>query len=330
MTAVMASRSIVILLAFFLVGLVFVPSSMAATISMDGQDLLYQAAVNETNRVVVTNGSNVNEYIITDNGATTISSTTANCSVVGHQATCDFGNFNDPVFSLGNRNDTFSASSSDYQYAFVVYGDAGSDTLTGGRGDDYLGGDAGSDTLFGGRGDDYLAGGSGTDLYNGGRGSDLLIAEDRADGSDTMNGGRGFDCADYGFRGKRSIKASLDGRRNDGFVGERDKIGTDVECIFGGEGSDTLTGNSRGGGNRLFGGSGSDTINGLGGADFLAGDDGNDMLIGGSGIDTIRGGNGDDMLRSRDESRDVVNGGAGSDKATPDDQDQLRSVEEVI
>ena len=47
----------------------------------------------------------------------------------------------------------------------MVWGEAGNDTLLGGRGDDWLDGGDGNDRLVGGAGDDVLAGGAGADVF---------------------------------------------------------------------------------------------------------------------------------------------------------------------
>ncbi|MDX1253070.1 MAG: S8 family serine peptidase, partial [Gammaproteobacteria bacterium] len=59
--------------------------------------------------------------------------------------------------------------------------------------------------------------------------------------------------------------------------------GTDIEAAYGGEGNDTLIGNSLG--NQLAGGRGDDTLSGGGGVDFLIGGLGNNTLSGGSDRD---------------------------------------------
>lgn len=60
---------------------------------------------------------------------------------------------------------------------------------------------------------------------------------------------------------------------------------TTIENAFGGDGNDTITGNSSN--NLLFGGRGNDTI---------SGGNGNDSIFGGAGADTIDGGAGDDIV----------------------------------
>ena len=90
-------------------------------------------------------------------------------------------------------------------------------------------------------------------------------------------------------------------------------------CVFGGDGNDTLSGAE--GGDRLYGGYGNDWLHGHGGDDTLYGIYGNDALHGGDGDDTLRGhagndalhgGDGDDTLRGGWHN-DALRGGDGDD-----------------
>jgi Ca2+-binding RTX toxin-like protein len=156
-------------------------------------------------------------------------------------------------------------------------------------------------------------GGAGDDLVMGGRGRNVLI------------GGAGKDMVGYVER-TEDLTLTLDGRANDGRAGENDIIGNDIEMVMGGRGDDRIIG-----GNHkiqaLFGGPGNDTLVGGSGQDVLVGADGNDSLLGGANSDILMGGAGDDVLdggagedllkgengrdtiRSRDNVRDVIDGG---------------------
>jgi Ca2+-binding RTX toxin-like protein len=84
--------------------------------------------------------------------------------------------------------------------------------------------------------------------------------------------------------------------------------------LFGGDGNDTLTGDS--GNDQLFGGAGNDTLLGKGGNDFLFGGDGNDTLIGGAGDDQVFGQAGNDlMIWNPGDGTDLFEGGDGIDTA---------------
>jgi dipeptidyl aminopeptidase/acylaminoacyl peptidase len=77
----------------------------------------------------------------------------------------------------------------------------------------------------------------------------------------------------------------------------------------------------------VCGGIGNDTLLGLGGADSLVGGFDDDVLDGGSGADRLRGDYGNDVFRTRDEARDLVEGGLGRDRAIADRRDRLSSIE---
>lgn len=194
----------------------------------------------------------------------------------------------------------------------TLNGQDGDDKLLGGDGADSLNGGIGKDLLVGAKGNDTLTGGDGNDNMNGGPGADLF------------NGNAGIDTADY-HEAKSALSVTLDGVANDGAIGEatkpaeKDNVKTDVENIVGGAGPDKLTGNSLA--NRLVGGPGNDTLTGL---------DGKDTLDGGPGVDSMLGGNGDDFFVSRDNAKDSVIGGDGSDSADADASDILTSIEKKV
>ncbi len=102
-----------------------------------------------------------------------------------------------------------------------------------------------------------------------------------------------------------------------------------VASLFrGGDGNDTLTGNSKkdvlygdagddvligaADNDTLHGGAGNDTLNGDDGNDILNGDDGDDIVNGGNGNDTMNGGAGDDVMVGA-AGTDTIYGGLGND-----------------
>lgn len=125
--------------------------------------------------------------------------------------------------NLGEGADRYEGSLSNH--GATVNGDAGDDSLVGGRGDDSLAGGAGNDTiygglgadtltgddgqdkLYGGEGDDTLYGGLGDDLLEGGAGNDVLIANE---GSNVILGGAGTDTL-YVSGGSGSYRLLADG-----------------------------------------------------------------------------------------------------------------------
>ena len=174
-----------------------------------------------------------------------------------------------------------------------VEGGTGSDMLDGGEGADALDGGAGNDTLIGGLGADNIAGGEGDDSLDGGEGADTLLG---GGGSDVIVGGAGADSLDGGMGADRLIG----GAGSDAYV--VDDVGDVIEGEAEGTGGDaldlvwasvdytlaanleylTLTGAAmRGTGNAL-----ANRIAGNGLANTLDGAAGADTLIGGAGNDT--------------------------------------------
>ena len=110
--------------------------------------------------------------------------------------------------------------------------------------------------------------------------------------------------------------------------------GNDV--VYAGPGDDTV--NVSAGDDRLYGEAGSDSLYDGDGADLIAGGTGKDFLnaddhFGSSGpaADTVLGGPGDDEIATHDEARDVVDGGAGFDKANTDAGiDVVTNVEQAV
>ena len=90
------------------------------------------------------------------------------------------------------------------------------------------------------------------------------------------------------------------------------------EYLAGGGHDDVILGN--GGNDTLLGGAGDDRING--GA-------GNDIINGGSGADRLLGGAGSDTIKAADGERDVVDCGAGQDRAVVDSFDKTTNCEVV-
>ncbi|MFT5431315.1 MAG: Ca2+-binding RTX toxin-like protein [Myxococcota bacterium] len=161
-----------------------------------------------------------------------------------------------------------------------ITGSANADTLTGSSGDDII---------FGGDGNDMIVGGDGDDNLNGGGGNDTFTVGADPDGADTIAGDEGTDTVTYAARDlTEPITVTMDLSADDGGTLEGDNIGPTVENLIGGDGDDTITGNSSA--NVLTGGPGDDTLDGGFGNDtFLEGSvaSGADVFIGGSGVDTL-------------------------------------------
>lgn len=188
--------------------------------------------------------------------------------------------------------------------------------LVGGEGSDVLAGNGGKNVIYGGPRDDIISGLGGGDLLIGEDGADALAGGDGGDafvggpGADTFSGGAGFDFADYSAR-TAAVRVDLDGARDDGQVGEKDNVRTDVEGVVGGRGADRLIGNGK--------------------RNSVVGGPGNDYLVGGGGIDGHWGEGGADTIIARDGTIDLAHGGKGSDRASVDrGLDVIRSIERFL
>jgi hypothetical protein len=150
--------------------------------------------------------------------------------------------------------------------------------------------------LFGGTGDDILRGGSENDAF---------FNEATSDGADQFYGEGGNDTVNYGERSK-PVTVVLDSHSNDGAPGENDFVSGDIAHVVGGQGADTLIGNSA-----------SNILDGFGGDDHVTGGSGADQLIGGPGNDIL-----DDDL---DSTADRFACGPGTDSAFLDLKDSAAS-----
>ncbi|MGH7176540.1 MAG: calcium-binding protein, partial [Tepidisphaeraceae bacterium] len=129
------------------------------------------------------------------------------------------------------------------------------------------------------------------------------------DGSDVVSVGAGvIGAAVYGDAGDDRL---IGGNGADSLTG-----GNGKDYLSGNDGDDLLRGLNHA--DRLFGGAGNDRI---------YGDAGNDLLDGGPGRDRLYGGVDHDTFFARDDSRDALDGGGGSDSATLDAADSIFAVE---
>src|SRR5262245_7602083 len=173
----------------------------------------------------------------------------------------------------------------------IQYGGAGNDSLHGGGAADGLYGEAGNDELEGGRGGDLLAGGVGDDTYRfvgPGLGSDRIVEPASADtdvldlsavsrpsvvGAPPNPNGVRLDLASTSFRTVfTGLALTL-------------STATGIEQVRGSAFNDSIKGNAR-----------DNVIVGNGGADVILGLAGNDVLGGGPGMDSLHGGAGDDIV----------------------------------
>lgn len=147
-------------------------------------------------------------------------------------------------------------------------GTDGDDVIAGLGGHDVMTGDGGNDRICGTDGRDQLLGGPGNDLLSGGEGDDFI---EGGTGADQLYGDGGRDAASYHHH-VGGVSAVINGQpvsgnATDGPLGARDRIGTSIENLYGGEGNDTLTGSEHA--NVLIGRWGADRFYGLGGSDRI-------------------------------------------------------------
>lgn len=227
-------------------------------------------------------------------------------------------------FSNGSVWDYASVSASAVLTASLsLDGTVANDTLTGGRGDDFIDGREGNDSLFGGVGDDRMWGENGNDTLTGGFGSDYLQG---GSGSDTYMFSRGSgadEIFDGGLSGDVNVLRLTDinasevtvWRQQDDLMvsvnGTSDIVKVSYHfdssashrlgsLVFGDGTSWNRTAIEQAvlvttlGDDTLIGYGGSDILFGSAGADALAGREGNDTLDGGTGDDSLEGGSGSD------------------------------------
>lgn len=282
----------------------------AATVFVQGPNVVFQAGPGEINQVYVTNFDNPygTDSISFRDGAGVPAagdgcelaqgalSGYVHCRSVGGKAL---------IANLGDRNDTWSMG---YALGPVV--------VNGEDGDDVLGGGPGNDTINGGPGGDRL---SGDEYYVG------FTDQGGFDqhGGDTFNGGDGGDLVSYyNHENPTPVTATLDDQPNDGESGEGDDIRSDVEGIEGPLFSTArLTGNEQD--NSLYGTGGQDILVGNGGNDTLSASDGSDTVDGGAGDDALEGGAGDDTITGGPGTDSFVGDGTGGTQQVISGNDRL-------
>lgn len=217
--------------------------------------------------------------------------------------------------SGGAAGDVFSdferAIGSDFND--TIFGDFGSNILTGGAGNDTLDGSRGADLLIGGAGEDTLDGGDGVDVavYSSSNAADYTVRE-------TVTGEYTIEAVGATGEGTDTL-SGVETIRLGGINGTDYAIGDLVNNV------NTINGTAVG--EILNGTQGDDIINGLGGDDIIRGYDGNDILNGGTGNDSLNPFEGDD----------TIDGGEGVDKLVFFNQDvseyeivQISSTEYMV
>jgi Ca2+-binding RTX toxin-like protein len=192
-----------------------------------------------------------------------------------------------------NRDDPVSGNNKSAVFSEPVVcsieGTAGPDTLTG---------TSDFDSICGRGGDDQIVAQGAADKIFGGAGADLFVGQP---GSQQFVGGRGGDTISYADAPRR-VRISLVDR---GAIGWGYDTILSVENVIGSRYGDYIEGSGL-----------KNTLIGRGGADRIFGRGRSDALAGGKGAD--------DFI-SRDNIRDTVYGGPGSDGAYRDGVDIVRS-----
>lgn len=205
----------------------------------------------------------------------------------------------------------------------AMWGNEGNDKLLGGEGHDGLYGEDGDDNLFGGAGDDTLYGGSGNDFLCGGAASDELALSPGTLDNNFLYGGEGSDILIGGI-GSDYLDGGAGADRMEGGLGHDTYVVNSVNDVVmeqADEGYDSVISSANyilnanieglylvegfvinGTGNRLdnhISGNGQDNIlDGVTGADFMAGGPGSDTYyvdnagdltveVAGEGTDTV-------------------------------------------
>jgi Ca2+-binding RTX toxin-like protein len=294
-------------------------AGLAAFATVQGGQFVYDAADGEANRAEFTFTQATRTVTIRDVGA--MITAEAGCvQVTAQEVTCSSVSSSrvflrdlddtiavleggapgirggDPHIFAGDGNDTIAGCAECRLFAaggngddvitangFLLIGNSGNDTITGGVSYNRINGVDGHDTLSGGGGSDWFIPGVGNDIVRGGPGADVVDFA-HAQGPVMVNLATGQGTGQQG---------------EDTFVSIRNVHGTYA--------SDHLIGDEQG--NLLKGGVEDDVIEGGGG---------DDVLVGEHGRDTLRGGPGSDGFRARDGARDVVRGASGRDWARVD------------
>jgi Ca2+-binding RTX toxin-like protein len=300
-------------------------TAQAATISYEGDTIVYRAAPGEDNTLIVDKGYEDGTVSFSDYAPRAFPAD--RCTTLGDDYGVDCAATAHVRVELGDGDDEFSfglLAPDGSRYA--VDGGAGHDklsglradrgvaTLAGGDGDDVLTSFDQGETLDGGSGDDRLEGAAGADVLRGGPGADALRADASSAGfrffSDVIDGGPGADSLDDYHSGDAAlaepITITLDGVADDGRAGEHDDIRSvesftvsSVGRFVGDDEANTFYAPEDGRAGFMDGRGGDDVL--------VAGDANGDEVIGGADDDQLTGGLGDDRIVGG-PGRDVLSG----------------------
>jgi len=240
---------------------------------------------------VTVNGGNTDTINVNDQGSTTghtysLASSTSNSVTTttltrSGAATLTFSSVEKVVVNAGRGPNTFTASSITPSPAVAFNGGSGSSTLVGPNANNtwnIAGTNAGTlDGSVAFSGVQNLTGGTGMDIFQFSAGQGVTGA---------INGGGGGDWLDYSSY-TTTVTVNLATGTATGVGGGISQI----QNVRGGQGGNTLTGDSQG--NILIGGAGADNITGGSGRSILIGDQGADTITAGSGDTILTGGSPD-------------------------------------
>jgi Ca2+-binding RTX toxin-like protein len=303
--------------------------AQAASISYEGNQLVYRAAPGERNSFSLypdQNNSASGKVEISDAYNVAISYPAGPCEQPFEGTVLCTYPAGGLVADLGDGDDSAGFGSSlPASVKATILGGPGKDDLhaygatnpilDGGDGSDTLTGWQSNDTLRGGAGDDELLGHGGDDVLQGGDGNDKLQPDTYDDpGNDVVDGGPGIDTADDWTDPELDynppVSITMDGVANDGRPGEADNV-TNVEnlkssvtgtFVGGPEANNFEVWNVSQGVSRLVGNGGDDVLTGNNAEETIDGGPGNDRLEGGYNNDTIGGGPGRDTIYGDDTS----------------------------
>lgn len=363
---------------------IFQGSANAAIVTQGGNQIAISDNLTQTTEVndieiTISSGyATITDYsapITSEVGCSNLSTNVAICSIPAEPQDTSLHFIN---VSLGSGNDKFRGISSDIIIPRMVHiqGGGGDDNLSSGSaqvsGPDshtiIIYGNEGSDILTGNIYHDELFGGYGSDIISGMGGNDTLIGNLSGltsldndilyggDGNDELLVDGGVDYA-YGEEGDDYLSSWLDPVNNDTdflYGGNGSdyfdiKPGVAKLTIDGGNGSDwvTLSYSNNTLTPDFSGGAGYDSITYFStflsdltitldntANDGITGDTGNihsdvEVITGGSGNDSITGGSGNDLLLGSD-GNDTLSGGSGTDSFSGGNGDDLIITNDLI
>jgi Ca2+-binding RTX toxin-like protein len=304
----------------------WVSAAPAATVSVAGDAIVYQADYGEANALAVTDDETATTF--TDAGA--VIQPGAGCEAQASGAVACAAGPTQLFISLADRDDSADAETN-FLKEVHIDGGSGDDTL-------HSGSDRGRlHVLEGGYGDDTLTTSVnllGTQSISGGPGDDTEWAQ--AGGFADFAGGSGDDELHYSQRAPGQAPSRMDGGSgNDLYLWE----GPDpfdaqfpAQAIVPGQGFDTLRADLGpfGGGitvdlagchgcvDRVIGSELDDVLLGDSRPNVLVGRGGNDTIDPRGGLDLVDGGAGDDTITTRDRMIDIVTCGDGADSVRAD------------